>query len=248
MNVSTAVDLANDVLQDLDLPPAALRAFASLGASGGHLQNAERDLHRWLKNLFGFTLQPYTIELNLQVARNFCKQFTVFRSMTQRCIPLTCTRTKTVSQCFLQPKVDSKKTKPTNVSVLLPHEVVHALASSNVPFVWDSIMLGNIDAAGRSSFWEHVRGLRPWSEHPIFDERGISFDKLLGFTIHGDGAVFKREDEVFVWSMSSIFAYEGMIQDVLLMKIPLCIIPERYMVSKSALWSSFSKGFVVASL
>lgn len=104
-------------------------------------------------------------------------------------------------------------------------------------------MLGNLNADGRSRFWQHVRGLRPWSEHPIFREDGVSFEKLLGITIHGDGAVFKRDDEVFVWSMSSIFAFEGVIQDVLLVKIPLCIIPERYMVSKSALWSTFNTSF-----
>lgn len=49
------------------LPKEAVRAFASLGADGSHMGNEERDMHRWLNALWGFDLQPYQLEVNLQV-------------------------------------------------------------------------------------------------------------------------------------------------------------------------------------
>ena len=48
------------------LPNEALEAFASLGTSGNHAGNQERDLHRWMSNLWGFSLQTYSISVPLQ--------------------------------------------------------------------------------------------------------------------------------------------------------------------------------------
>lgn len=45
-----------------------IKAFSSLGCEGAHPGNSERDLHRWLNNLWGFRLEPYTIQLMLEAA------------------------------------------------------------------------------------------------------------------------------------------------------------------------------------
>ena len=67
VSVTGAADLARCVVDD-GLLSEALASFGSLGASGKSASNSERDLTRWLKNLFGFTLQPYSITLHLQVS------------------------------------------------------------------------------------------------------------------------------------------------------------------------------------
>ena len=45
----------------------AVEAFASLGTSGSHLGNQERDLHRWMSSLWGFSLETYSVSVLLQV-------------------------------------------------------------------------------------------------------------------------------------------------------------------------------------
>ena len=91
-------------------------------------------------------------------------------------------------------------------------------------------MLGNLDDQSRVDFWKHVRTCEPWREHPCLqDDSALS--RLVGFTYHGDGAQFYREDEYFVWSFASVFGGQGSIKDVLLYRFPLCIIPERFMKS-----------------
>lgn len=47
----------------------AIKAFASLGTNGQNPSNYERDLHRWLKSLFGFELRTYTVTMNLEEPR-----------------------------------------------------------------------------------------------------------------------------------------------------------------------------------
>lgn len=66
ISVQSATEIAQAVVADHVLPNPALKAFASLGTSGKHSSNSERDLHRWLKNLFGFRLQSYSIEMELE--------------------------------------------------------------------------------------------------------------------------------------------------------------------------------------
>ena len=63
---------------------------------------------------------------------------------------------------------------------------------------------------------------------------------LVGLTLHGDGAEMFREEEMFVYSMSSIFAGQGMVHDVLINKIPICVIPERFMRHENVLWYLFN--------
>ena len=52
----------------------------------------------------------------------------------------------------------------------------------------------------------------------MLGDSDISYDKLIPITLHGDGAVMKREDECFVFSMSSAFSASGSIKEVLMLK------------------------------
>ena len=42
------------------------QAFSTLGTNNDFPMNGERDLHRWIKRLFGFRLRPYSIQVPLQ--------------------------------------------------------------------------------------------------------------------------------------------------------------------------------------
>ena len=68
ISISGAAGLARSIVADHDIPHEALKAFSTLGAEGAHDGNCERDLHRWLRNLWNFNLEPYTIRVNLDVA------------------------------------------------------------------------------------------------------------------------------------------------------------------------------------
>lgn len=193
VSVASACEIAQGVVYDHELPHSAIRAFSSLGCDGKHPQNAERDLHRWVRCLWGLQLQPYVLWLGLQV--------------------------------------DSSKVRRVPVRVLAPHEIINALALMQSTFAFESLLLGNLPDDARCAFWDHLRTLEPWATHPLFN-REVNFARLIGLTIHGDGAVMKRDDECFVWSISSCFASEGVIKDPLLMKFPVAIIPERHMLSK----------------
>ena len=129
-------------------------------------------------------------------------------------------------------EVDGSSNRPRSipVRVLLPHEVLHSLAHSG-SFAFQSLMLGNLDTETRVDFWKHVSTLPPWEGHPVI--RAGGWDKLIGCSIHGDGAQMFNEDEYFVWSWSSIFASSGCIKDFLLVKWPICVIPERQMRQNS---------------
>ena len=82
----------------------------------------------------------------------------------------------------------------------------------------------------------NCKNLDAWKDHPIFEQDGLDLRRLLAVTLHGDGAVMKREDECFVFSMGSLWSSAGCIQDVLMTKWPIAIIPKRFMRSKTVLW------------
>lgn len=67
VSVSGAAELARHATED-GLLHEAVSAFGSLGASGASPSNSERDLTRWLKHLFGFTLESYPVTMHLQVS------------------------------------------------------------------------------------------------------------------------------------------------------------------------------------
>ena len=78
ISVSAAVDLASSIVEDHEMPNSAIRAFSSRETDNTHPQNAERDLYRWLKNLYNLKLQTYTIKLQLQVPWPECFLFPMF--------------------------------------------------------------------------------------------------------------------------------------------------------------------------
>ena len=68
IDVSCATDVARAILDD-GVQHESINKVASLGCYGSSQSNAERDLHRWLKNHFGLCLQPYTIWLPLKATK-----------------------------------------------------------------------------------------------------------------------------------------------------------------------------------
>ena len=67
-HVSEVADLARANVQD-DLPSDAVQCFASLGTDGKHPANQERDLHVWLKQLYGVGLAPYLVPMDVHESR-----------------------------------------------------------------------------------------------------------------------------------------------------------------------------------
>ena len=117
----------------------------------------------------------------------------------------------------------------TPVKVLLPHELLHAVAQSG-SFAFNSLMLGNLDSESRKNFWQHVALQTPWKDHPVV--KNGDWGKLIPVCIHGDGAQMFREDEYFCWSWSSVFSSCGCIKDFFY-RWPICVIPERHMRRQS---------------
>lgn len=68
LSIDGAVDLANCMVED-GMVSSAIDSFASLGTNSKHPSNCERDFHCWLRDLFNFRLQPYTLFMNLQDSR-----------------------------------------------------------------------------------------------------------------------------------------------------------------------------------
>ena len=119
------------------------------------------------------------------------------------------------------------------VSVLLPHEVLHALATARgANLIFQSIMMGNRYPKDVAAFWKHVRTLDPWSKHPDLQDSSQDFGKLVGLQFHGDGAEIYRDDEFFCYSFSSIFA-GGLVNDVMLYRFPVLLVAERHMQQDS---------------
>lgn len=65
-HVSEVADMARANLAD-NCPSEAVRCFATLGAGGARESNQERDLHRWVRALFGCGLNPYMVPMKLNV-------------------------------------------------------------------------------------------------------------------------------------------------------------------------------------
>lgn len=65
-HVGVAADIARTVLQD-GFQNQALKALSSCGAGGACPQNTERDLHVWLRGLWGLKLEPYCFSMDLPV-------------------------------------------------------------------------------------------------------------------------------------------------------------------------------------
>ena len=63
-DIAQVADLARAMVSD-GLPHGAVQAFASLGGCGRYPSNQERDLHRWLRKLFGLQLETYNVLMDV---------------------------------------------------------------------------------------------------------------------------------------------------------------------------------------
>ena len=118
--------------------------------------------------------------------------------------------------------------------MLLPHEVIHALATCKASECFQSLLMGNLPPSAVTSFWEHVKKLPPWMDHPVLKDAKTDLSKLIGVQLHADGAEFFRDDEIYCFSWSSIFATQGTISDVMLFRFPLLFVAERHMQNPKA--------------
>lgn len=116
----------------------------------------------------------------------------------------------------------------------MPHELIDALANFPGSTFFNSVILGNQSESARIQFWQHVKQLKPWRDHPALCGDDYNPSKLIGICIHGDGCQMFKDDEVFVWSISSVFAQEGVVGDVLVFKFPFAVVPEKHMRSPTA--------------
>lgn len=69
LNVNVAMTVARSAVQD-GSTCKALQAMASCGKDGECEQNQERDLHNWLRGVWGFMLEPYCLQVPLEVTRS----------------------------------------------------------------------------------------------------------------------------------------------------------------------------------
>lgn len=116
----------------------ALQGLSSLGGSGKHDQNQERDLHRWVKGMHGMTLEPFeiTMELNASWLDTF-KQVSSF--------PVFPPLFPTVGHLVPFEVPGKKGVFPQTVPMLLPHELLDATwragavqDSSGESYVWSN--------------------------------------------------------------------------------------------------------------
>ena len=70
LNVNVATTVARSAVQDGNAGKALL-AMASCGKGGELEQNQERDLLKWLRGVWGFLLEPYCVQVPLEVTRYF---------------------------------------------------------------------------------------------------------------------------------------------------------------------------------
>ena len=59
-------------------------------------------------------------------------------------------------------QVNGMKDQRVPLSVLLPHELIHALATCNASLCFQSMMFGQLSGDDVSKFWHHVKRLEPW--------------------------------------------------------------------------------------
>ena len=142
---------------------------------------------------------------------------------------------------------NEEEPKLVDVALLLPHEVYHAIHACNadevgpsccvsIPARWQfhSLMLGHFDGEAILDLWRGVKTLNMYKRHPVHRTSDGVLAKTVPVSIHADGAEMFRDSEFFVWSWSSCIAPWGLNTDILLQKIPICIISEQQMLDVRA--------------
>ena len=191
VDISCATDIARAVLRD-GLKHETVTKMAALGNFGDSQPNAERDLHTWL-DVFGLHIEPYTIHINLKAMmiwyirvgsskNHFVETSKKDMVETSKSIILEPIETYRVSL-----KVNGLREVRMPIGVLLPHEVLHALSGCN-SLAFHSIFFGNLPPKDVRLFWDHVRRLEPWKNHPVLNDPNFSYEKLIALQFHADGA------------------------------------------------------------
>lgn len=66
-SVSAVADLSRAMVNDVGgAAPQAVQAFASLGSWGANQHNQERDLHRWVHQLYGLAVETFEATIQCQ--------------------------------------------------------------------------------------------------------------------------------------------------------------------------------------
>ena len=66
-SVSAVADLSRAMVSDVgSAAPQAVQEFASLGSWGAHQHNQERDLHRWVHQLYGLAIETFEATIQCQ--------------------------------------------------------------------------------------------------------------------------------------------------------------------------------------
>ncbi|CAE7832343.1 unnamed protein product [Symbiodinium sp. CCMP2592] len=206
-HVAHAQSLAVAMVRD-GIPQEAVTAFASLGSFGAHESNAERDLHRWLRGLYGVTLEPYFIDVMLEKDD------------------------ADIDDIGEQEDNPLKGTASTRIPVLLPHEVFSAIHSSSDHQVSFGLsMLGRHSPAAIKQFWRHLQRYVPEEvkDHPAL--AGCDLSEMIQLLIHFDGAEMYKNSEYNIWSFSS--ALSSLLDvDCLETQFVCCILPQKAMQQK----------------
>lgn len=88
--ITHAVRFAQAVCQDVSQPPPAVQQWASLGNQAKHRANLERDLHVWLRNMWGVELElsymPLTVnnlngEGQVEIMHPYVEPYLLFHEM-----------------------------------------------------------------------------------------------------------------------------------------------------------------------
>ena len=123
-HIRTLAEVANAQLRDGVAVPDSIRAFASIGCHGKHSQNEERDLHRWLRGLYGLQLEIYEFRMNLEASELRLYNLFSWPGFHVCEVPM-----------FQFQVPTSSVPENITISTLLPHEIIHCIASAGAPQV-----------------------------------------------------------------------------------------------------------------
>lgn len=99
------------------------------------------------------------------------------------------------------------------------------------------MLVGNYSRSSILEFWHELRTLDAYSHHPARDTADAELCRTLPICLHADGAEMYRDNEYFVWSWSSGLSSFGMSAaspDVLMHKMPICVVSEHDMLDPKA--------------
>ena len=107
----------------------------------------------------------------------------------------------------------------------------HVVWFKSNPWQFQSILFGDCSKQAVLSFWRHIRDLPDWCHHVFAKTQPPEvLEKSIPVMVHADGCEIYKNDGFFMSSWSSVFTCGAVWKDPLLIKFPICIIPEREMM------------------